>query len=233
MNKGFIFIALVLLISPWAETKENTNYFDPMDVFDLEWASDPQVSSDGETIAYVRKSNDIMNDRVRSNLWRISNDGSNHRPLYSGFKNSYSPRWSPDNERIAFISNNSGSIQIHMLWVDTGETAVISQLQESPSSLSWSPDGKWLAFTMEAKAESKSLIVERDKPDGASWAKKPITVTTTRYQYDGRGIVEPSYRHLFLVPTEGGSARQLTNGDYNHYGSLSWSNDSEELFLKI
>ena len=125
-----------------------------------------------------------MNDRVRSNLWRISNDGSNHRPLHSGFKNSYSPRWSPDNERIAFISNNSGSNQIHMLWVDTGETAVISQLQESPSSLSWSPDGKWLAFTMEVKAESKSLIMERDKPDGASWAKKPITVTTTRYQYD-------------------------------------------------
>ena len=81
------------------------------------------------------------------------------------------------------------------------------------------------------KAESKSLIVERDKPDGASWAKKPITVTTTRYQYDGRGIVEPSYRHLFLVPAEGGSARQLTNGDYNHYGSFSWSNDSEELFF--
>ena len=84
---------------------------------------------------------------------------------------------------------------------------------------------------MEVKAESKSLIVERDKPDGASWAKKPITVTTTRYQYDGRGIVEPSYRHLFLVPAEGGSARQLTSGDYNHYGSLSWSNDSEELFF--
>ena len=74
MNKSFIFIALVLLISPWAETKENTNYFDPMDVFDLEWASDPQVSSDGETIAYVRKSNDIMNDskdfeiKIRDNI---------------------------------------------------------------------------------------------------------------------------------------------------------------------
>ena len=118
-----------------------------------------------------------------------------------------------------------------MHWVDTGETAVISQLQESPSSLSWSPNGKWLAFSMRVKNESQSLIKERDKPDGASWAKKPITVTTTRYQYDGRGIVEPSYRHIFVVPAEGGSARQLTDGDFNHYGSLSWSNDSKNIFF--
>ena len=231
MNNSFILMALVTLASPWAETAENINYFDPMDVFELEWASDPQVSSNGETIVYVRKSNDIMKDRVRSNLWRIAKDGIDHRPLHSGFKNSYSPRWPPDNERIAFISNNSGSVQIHMHWVDTGETAVISQLQESPSSLSWSPDGKWLAFTMRVKAETISLTKERDKPDGASWAKKPITVTNTRYQYDGRGIVEPSYRHIFVVPAEGGSARQLTDGDFNHYGSLSWSNDSKNIFF--
>ena len=52
----------MLLASSWVESKENINYFDPMDVFELEWASDPQVSSDGETIVYVRKSNDIMKD---------------------------------------------------------------------------------------------------------------------------------------------------------------------------
>ena len=231
MNKNFLLITLFLIVSPLAETKENIKYFDAMDVFDLEWASDPQVSSDGKTIIYVRKSNDIMKDRVRSSLWRIAKDGRDHRPLHSGLKNSYSPRWSPDNKKIAFVSNNSGSTQIHMHWVDTGETAVISQLQESPSSLSWSPDGKWLAFTMRVKAESKSFVDERDKPDGASWAKKPITVTTTRYQYDGRGIVEPSYRHVFVVPADGGTARQLTNGNFNHYGSLAWSADSKDIFF--
>ena len=210
---------------------EENKAFDPMDVFELEWASDPQVSPDGETIVYVRRSNDIMKDRVRSNLWQIKRSGKNHRPLHSGFKNSYSPRWSPDNTRIAFVSNNSGSTQIHMHWVDSGETTVISQVQESPSSLSWSPDGKWLAFTMNVKGKSTSLVKSRTKPDGASWAKKPITVTTTRYQYDGRGIVEPSYRHVFVVPADGGTARQLTNGNFNHYGSLAWSADSKDIFF--
>ncbi|MAD48783.1 MAG: peptidase S9 family protein, partial [Gammaproteobacteria bacterium] len=83
MNKNFLLITLFLLVSPSAETKENINHFDAMDIFDLEWASDPQVSSDGETIVYVRKSNDIMKDRVRSSLWRITKEGRDHRPLNS------------------------------------------------------------------------------------------------------------------------------------------------------
>lgn len=223
-------LCFLMFLTPQIIAEEN-KAFDPMDVFELEWASDPQVSPDGETIVYVRRSNDIMKDRVRSNLWQIKRSGKNHRPLHSGFKNSYSPRWSPDNTRIAFVSNNSGSTQIHMHWVDSGETTVISQVQESPSSLSWSPDGKWLAFTMNVKGKSTSLIKSRTKPDGASWAKKPITVTTTRYQYDGRGIVEPSYRHVFVVPADGGTARQLTNGNFNHYGSLAWSADSKDIFF--
>ena len=223
-------LCFLMFLTPQIIAEEN-KAFDPMDVFELEWASDPQVSPDGETIVYVRRSNDIMKDRVRSNLWQIKRSGKNHRPLHSGFKNSYSPRWSPDNTKIAFVSNNSGSTQIHMHWVGSGETTVISQLQESPSSLSWSPDGKWLAFTMNVKGKSTSIVKSRTKPDGASWAKKPITVTTTRYQYDGRGIVEPSYRHVFVVPADGGTARQLTNGNFNHYGSLAWSADSKDIFF--
>ena len=228
---AFFVLSIFISLSPKLAAEENSDLFDAMDVFDLEWASDPQVSSDGETILYVRRSNDVMKDRARSNIWRIQKNGKGHRPLHSGSSNSYSPRWSPDNEKVAFVSNNSGSTQIHMHWVKTGETTVITQLQQSPSNLSWSPDGKWLAFTMNVKGESVSFVEERAKPKGASWAKKPVIVTTTRYQYDGRGIVEPSFRHIFVVPSEGGSARQLTDGDFNHYGSLAWSSDSKDIFF--
>ncbi len=211
--------------------KENLPLFDPMDVFNLEWATDPRVSPDGKTIVYVRKSNDIMKDRERSNLWQISIDGNDHRPLYSGLNGIRSPRWSPNGSKLAYISNDTGSQQIHVRWMDNGETAVISQLQQSPSSLSWSPDGKWLAFTMNVKSESESIAEPRDKPLGAKWAKEPITVTSTRYQWDGQGIMEPAYRHVFIVPSDGGSARQLTFGEFNHYGSLAWAPDSQKIFF--
>ena len=222
---------LMLMISPTSNADENLALFEPMDVFDLEWATDPRVSPDGKTIVYVRKSNDVMKDRERSNLWQVSVDGTDHRPLYSGLSSIRSPRWSPNGKKLAFVSNDTGSQQIHVRWIDDGETAVISQLQASPSSLSWSPDGKWLAFTMNVKASPETIAKPRAKPEGATWAKGPITVTTTRYQYDGQGIVEPAYRHVFVVPVDGGSARQLTEGNFNHYGSLAWSPDSTHIFF--
>ena len=222
---------LVAMVSTIGTADDGRVLFDPMDVFELEWATDPRVSPDGGNIVYVRQSNDIMKDRQRSNLWQVSIDGKNHRPLSSGLKNSTSPRWSPDNKKLAFISNDTGSQQIHLRWMDSGETAVISHLQHSPSNLSWSPDGKWLAFTMNVQTSSKPIAKPRTKPEGATWAENPITVTTTQYQYDGRGIVEPAYRHVFIIPADGGSARQLTEGDFNHHGSLAWSRESEHVFF--
>ncbi|MDC0054921.1 S9 family peptidase [Pseudomonadota bacterium] len=231
IQKPWLTFTLIAMIAPLAQAEKSLASFDAMDVFNLEWASDPRVSPDGKTIAYIRKSNDIMKDRERSNLWQISVDGTDHRPLYSGLKNIRSPRWSPNGEKLAFVSNDTGSQQIHVRWLDNGETALISQLQASPSNLSWSPDGKWLAFTMNVKAPSETIAETRTKPEGATWAKGPITVTTTQYQYDGQGIVEPAYRHVFIVPAEGGSARQLTEGNFNHYGSLAWSPESTDIFF--
>jgi dipeptidyl aminopeptidase/acylaminoacyl peptidase len=231
IQKPLLAFALIVMINPLAKAEENLVPFDAIDVFDLEWASDPRVSPDGKTIIYVRKSNDIMKDRERSNLWQVSVDGTDHRPLYSGVKSVRSPRWSPNGEKLAFVSNDTGSQQIHVRWLDNGETALISQLQASPSNLSWSPDGKWLAFTMNVKAPPETIAETRTKPEGATWAKGPITVTTTQYQYDGQGIVEPSYRHVFIVPADGGTARQLTEGNFNHYGSLAWSSNSDQIFF--
>lgn len=230
-RRSLLSLFLLAIISLNVDAKESLAIFDPMDVFELEWATDPRVSPDGDTIVYVRKSNDIMKDRERSNLWQISIDKQDHRPLYSGIKNARSPRWSPDGKKLAFISNDTGSQQIHVRWMDNGETAVITQLQNSPSNLTWSPDGKWLAFTMNVQASFEPIAKSRAKPEGAEWAKKPITVTTTQYQYDGRGIVEPAFRHVFVVPADGGSARQLTEGNFNHYGSLTWSPESDRIYF--
>ncbi|MDA8526155.1 S9 family peptidase [Gammaproteobacteria bacterium] len=230
-RRSLLSLFLLVIISLNVDAKESLAIFDPMDVFELEWATDPRVSPNGDTIVYVRKSNDIMKDRERSNLWQISIDKQDHRPLYSGIKNARSPRWSPDGKKLAFISNDTGSQQIHVRWMDNGETAVITQLQNSPSNLTWSPDGKWLAFTMNVQASFEPIAKSRAKPEGAEWAKKPITVTSTQYQYDGRGIVEPAFRHVFVVPADGGSARQLTEGNFNHYGSLTWSPESDRIYF--
>ena len=124
IKKYLLGFFLMLAISPISNADESLALFEPMDVFDLEWATDPRVSPDGKTIVYVRKSNDVMKDRERSNLWQISVDGNDHRPLYSGLKSIKSPRWSPNGKKLAFVSNDTGSQQIHVRWIDNGETAI-------------------------------------------------------------------------------------------------------------
>src|SRR5579871_664134 len=69
--------------------------FKPMDVFDLQWAADPEVSPDGRTIAYVRMAYDVKTDRPHGAIWLVGVDGKNERPL-TGAVSSGSPRWSPD-----------------------------------------------------------------------------------------------------------------------------------------
>ena len=78
IKKYLLGFFLMLAISPISNADEILALFEPMDVFDLEWATDPRVSPDGKTIVYVRKSNDVMKDRERSNLWQISVDGNDH-----------------------------------------------------------------------------------------------------------------------------------------------------------
>lgn len=209
-----------------------SQHFSSEDIFNLEVASDPQVSPNGKQVAYVRRGYDIMSDGSRSNIWVASSDGKSHRPLLSGTKAFYAPRWSPSGDRLAYISTLEGKPQLYVRWMDTGQTALLSNIQSSASNISWSPDGKTIAFTMSVKYDEKPLKIKMPKkPKGAKWSPKMKYVTKARYQADGRGILEPAYTHIFTITADGGTARQLSSGNFHHRGSLSWSADSREIYF--
>src|SRR5688500_14520323 len=81
-----------------------------------------------------------------ANWWRGNVDGSERLPLTSGSANYVSPRCSPDGKRLLYASSAEGSVQIYVRWLDTGQTAKVTSVQKSPASMTWSPDGKWIAF---------------------------------------------------------------------------------------
>ena len=204
------------------------NRFGPLDVFELEWASDPQISPDGAHVVYVRNAMDIMSDRRTASLWIVGWDGSDHRPLTTG-GSERSPRWSPDGKRLAYVSSEEGSSQIHMRWMDTGMTAAITRMTNGPGELVWSPDGRWLAFSMLVEESPAPFTSLPAKPDGAEWAPPARVITKLTYRADGAGYLKEGYNHLFVVPSEGGTPRQLTEGSFNHQSAPSWTSDSSAL----
>ena len=231
---GFILLCcwLPLAQADLARSEAQLAHFSAEDIFELEFASDVQISPDGQHIVYVRNSNNIQQDNTLQRLWILDTSTGHHWPLLDDEFQYSQPRWAPDSNRIAFISNRSGNAQIHVHWLAQRRTARISNLTHRPEQLAWSPDGQQLAFLMEVPAEPTDFArsVYRPKaPKGAEWAAPPLIVERTYYQQDGRGLLESAYRQVFVLPASGGSARQLTEGPYLHQGPLAWSPDSQSL----
>ena len=163
-------------------------------VWDLRTVSDPQITKDGKSVVYVLGWNDRMSDAMHSNLWMVGSDGKDPRPLTTGAFKDSSPRRSPDGARLAYLSNRSGRPQIRVRWMDTGQEAQITDLQDAPSGIEWSPDGKWIAYAARVPAKPSWAVKAPEKPNGAKWADPPIVVTRLRWRADGSGVIQPSFQ---------------------------------------
>lgn len=232
MIRKFLICSLLFLVTTLSAHAQEKPFSD-MDVFDLEWASDPQISPNGSQIVYQRRGMDKMTDRRTSGLWLLDTDGTEHMKLTTQDRNESNPRWSPDGSRIAFASSAEGNgSEIYIYWVESGRMARITQLERSPSDMSWSPDGTHLAFSMHVPEPNPVLVKDPPKkPEGAEWAESPRVTTRLKHEADGAGYLEPGFSHLFVVPAEGGTARQITSGDYHHDSKPVWTPDGEHLIF--
>ena len=204
------------------------NKFENLDVFELQYARDPQISPDGSKVVYIRTKMDIMKDGKSSSLWIMNSDGTNHQKLTSLVKNESNPRWSPDGKRISFISNSgdgNGS-EIFIYWVDSKQYSSISQLDGSPRSLNWSPDGKSIGFLMFVPEKTLQLVSPPKKPKNAKWAEKPRITDRLKHEADGSGYMREGFSHIFYISSDGGKPTQVTKEKYNHR-EFDWKSDSK------
>jgi dipeptidyl aminopeptidase/acylaminoacyl peptidase len=195
----------------------------PEDIHELTGATDPRLSPDGRTVAYVVASVDREGNEYRSAIWLLPSDGSGEpTQLTSGLKRDASPRWSPDGSLLAFTSNRAGdTAQLYVIPVTGGEPRKLTDLKEDAADPVWSPDGERIAFASRTPDPAYDEKDDRKRP--------PRRFTRLMFKLDHVGWTGDRRSHLFVVAADGSSKPvQLTDGDFEDEHPC-WSPDGERI----
>jgi len=205
--------------------------------FDLEKISNAQISPDGARIVYARQHANKIEDKWESSLWIMNADGSQHRFLTKGSN----PRWSFDGKRILYLADGEPrGTQIFVRWIDIdGPPTQVTHETEKLADAHWSPDGRWIAFSMFVPQKNKWIISMPAEPQGAKWTAAPRIAESLHYRQDQVGFLDDGYTHIFVVQADGGTPRQLTSGRWNAGSgetrgavAIDWTPDSKSIVFE-
>lgn len=206
------------------------------DFLSIKRVGDPQVSPDGKLIAFVVTIMDREANRGNSDIWIVPLAGGEAAVLASSPKSDYSPRWSPDGKKIAFLSTRGGSSQIWVISPSGGEARRLTDVSTGISEFIWSPKGTHLAYISSVYPDcpdddcNKKRSEETDKNPVKARIYNELLFRIWNSWRDG------TRSHLFVISAEGGKAQNLTPGDYDTppidlggHGDFSFSADGREI----
>lgn len=218
----------------------------PEDLYRLQVPTDPRLSPDGRLVAFTVTRSAPGHDGYRSAIWLAPADGSAPaRQLTYGPRNDTQPRFSPDGQQLAFLSDRrlkveeeptlegqrdrQDAVQIHLLPLAGGEARRLTDLPRGVSGFAWSPDGRWLAvLTSSLGATREADARRRGRPAPPKPGETPSSdfryIDRLGYQFNGVGFVDDRDTHLWLVDAETGETRRLVEG-HTPEAMPAWSPD--------
>jgi dipeptidyl aminopeptidase/acylaminoacyl peptidase len=211
-------LALVLIVCGAFAQAQTKPGITAEDYFSFEFVSDPQISPDGQWVAYTVATIDQKANRRVSRIWIASVDGTHPSVPFTGeTTSSTSPRWSPDGRFLAFLSARDGARpQIWILSRNGGEARRVSNLENGASNFEWSPDGtRFVCLTRTGPPPSKSSDVRH--------------YTHINYKFNDTGYFDEKRSHIAIVDVRTGTAKQITDGDNWNDLDPHWSPDSTRI----
>src|SRR5882724_8580982 len=203
------------------------------DLARLREVRDPQVSPDGQWVAYVVANIDIKEDKSVTHIWMVNFDGKTDRQLTWSQDGEASPRWSPDGKYLSFTSARPGSAKGSQLWLldrAGGEAMQLTELKGRLQGYEWSPDSKRLALVIgdpDPDAEPAASPVPDAAGAGAPKPKapKPIVIDRYRFKQHGEGyLLSGRHSYLYLYDIAMKKLERLTTGKWDEIAP-SWSPD--------
>ena len=204
LRRAAVLMTLVLALAV-PPARAEPHGFNVHDLVTMQRISDPQPSPDGSSVVFVLRTTDMEANKGRTDLWRVSAQGSGAEQLTTHEAGDWNPRWSPEGRSLFFLSTRSGSSQVWRLPLAGGEARQVTDLPLDVGGFEVSPGGSRLAVTMEVFVDCKDLQCTADR-----LAEREAGKTTGRV-YDHAFVrhwdtwKDGRRSHLFIVPTEGDS----------------------------
>ena len=141
-------------------------------------------------------------------------DGGEPLRLTSGKKEDSSPRFSPDGEWIAFLSDREGKKkQVYLLSRKGGEAVKLTDYEADVSDLAWSPDSKRLALVVSDVDPDATDEEDEEKTAGEKKkTAKPIVLRRLQFKRDGEGYLREVRKHVHVFDLEKKTSVQVDLG---------------------
>ncbi len=197
------------------------------DLYRLREVSGPEISPEGEWVAYTVSTPDTSKDQADSDVWMTSWDGRRSVRLTTSKTSEHTPRWSPDGRYLAFLSSRDDAREVDQVWLlnrTGGEAEKITDLPGGVSDYAWSPDGKRLALIASDPDPDSATVT----PDTTKRTPRPIVIDRFQFKADEKGYLDRRRDHLYLFDLASRKPVLLTPGEYNEQAP-AWSPDGKSI----